>query len=121
MKSLIWYKNEPRRGPMACPDEKEAVSIPLKRLFVCSKSELGSCSLVAVIISGMLGMHIKALKKPDRANPIHIDIMFKSSKKGLTKHVDNPSKISAVIIVTRRSTHIGINGVRIVPIAYVTG
>ena len=68
----------------------------------------------------MLGMHIKELKKPDRANPIHIDIMLISSKKGLIKPVDNPTKKSAIIIMTRRSTHLGINGVRIVPIVNVS-
>jgi hypothetical protein len=78
-KSLIWYKNEPRRGPMAYPVPNPAISIPLKRLFACSKSQSGYCSLVATIISGMLGMQRKDMEKPEIANPIHIDIMLISS------------------------------------------
>ena len=67
-------------------------------------------------------MQRKDIEKPEIANPIHIDVMLISLKKGLIKPVDSPAIITAEIIVTRGSTHLGITiGVKIFPIAYVSG
>lgn len=103
-------------GPRACPIPNPAMSIPLKRLLDYSTSQSGKISLDAFIISGMLGMQIKPIKKPEKASPQHIVTKFRSSKIGPIRRVDKPIRIRAVIIVTRYSTHFGmINGVTIVP------
>ena len=106
---------------MACPVEKQAISIPLERLSAFSKSQSGYCTLVATIISGMLGMEREAIKKPDIDKPKHIETMFISSKNGLIKPVANPTNTADIISVTRASTLLGINGVSKVPIAYESG
>ena len=93
------------------------MSIPLIRLLVYSTSLSGKIYRDALIISGMLGMQTKPIKKPVIASPQHIEIRFSSSKIGPTNRVARPIRIRAVIIVTRASTHFGmIIGVTIVPI-----
>ena len=56
------------------------------------------------------------MEKPEHAKPMHIAIKLVSSKNGPIRDVATPQNMSAEIIVTRYSTHLGIKtGVKNVP------